>query len=73
MNAVVSHLIILIIGLVIGYLDPVVLFRRFNDFCEKYIFPKLIEWRGEWRARKSTKEKILDPKPLWTEKTTTVL
>lgn len=51
-NSILSFLICFVIGFIIGYLDPIVLFRKFNSFCEKYIFPKMIEWRKKWRTSK---------------------
>jgi len=51
MNSLVTYLIWFAIGLIIGYLDPVVIFRKFNALMEKRVFPFLTELRKKWRQK----------------------
>jgi hypothetical protein len=46
-----NSIIWFVIGLVIGYLDPIIIFRKFNSLMEKSIFPFMSELRDKWRQK----------------------
>jgi len=46
-------LIVGIICLIVGWLDPIVLWRKATGLAEKDFFPKAEAWRNKWRSAPS--------------------
>ena len=57
----------LLIGGIVGYLDPIVMWRKCNTWGEEWLFPKISDARTKWReevekakALKEEQESLID-------------